>query len=142
MHDHEHSHHHDDLPHEHVHEHDQGHSHEHTHEHAHTHEHTHGDGQTHTHPHAHEHAHPHTHEAAEHTHTDGSHEGLLKSKAEAAAFLRYTLTHNAHHDTELDGLVHSLQHLSLDREAAEVASCIDALKKVDERLEAVLAGLK
>jgi hypothetical protein len=100
---------------------------------THQHEHEH----THTHPHEH----PHTHaDEVGHTH-DHSHDALLKSKKEAAAFLRYTLQHNAHHEEELDGLIHSLQHLSLEKEAGEIASCIGELKRVNERLEAILAAL-
>lgn len=118
-----------------MHEHD---CHEHEHSHSHNHEHTHADGSTHAHDHSHTHTHGHEHEAA-HAH---SHDGLLKSKAEAAAFLQYTLNHNAHHEEELDSLVHSLQHLGLDKEADEIASCIGALASVNIRLEAVLNRLK
>ena len=82
----------------------------------------------------HDHNHNHEHEH--------SHDGLLKNKAEAAAFLQYTLSHNAHHEEELSGLVHSLQHLGLDREADEIASCIGALTSVNLRLETVLKRLK
>jgi ABC-type Zn2+ transport system substrate-binding protein/surface adhesin len=63
----------------------------------------HADGSSHTHDHTHAHEHDHEHEAA-HAH---SHDGLLKNKAEAAAFLQYTLNHNAHHEEELDSLVHT-----------------------------------
>jgi hypothetical protein len=86
----------------------------------------------HDHDHDHDHDHPHGH----------SHDDLLKSKEEAAAFLRYTLEHNAHHDEELSGLVHSLQHLQLTKEADEVEGCIAELLKINARLEAVLAALK
>lgn len=118
------------------------HEHNHTHEHSHTHAHEH----SHAHAHEHEHEHEHTHEQAHnHAHTDGQphqHDDLLKSKAEAAAFLQYTLQHNAHHEEELSGLVHSLQHLQHENEAGEIAACIEELTKVNARLEAVLAALK
>jgi hypothetical protein len=137
MHDHEHDH--NDShshAHEHTHSHEHTHTHDHEHTHAHTHEHTH-DG-SHDHDQAHDHGHEHVHG---HTHGEDDHGDLLKSKKEAAAFLRYTLQHNAHHEEELDGLVHSLRHLALDKEADEIASCIGALKKVNDRLDAVLATL-
>jgi hypothetical protein len=95
----------------------------------------------HDHLHAHEHAHGHEH-THDHPQDGGGHDGLLKSKEEAAAFLQYTLHHNAHHDEELSGLVHSLQHLGLDGEAAEIQSCIGELLKVNTRLEAVLERMK
>jgi hypothetical protein len=116
------------------------HNHDHLHEHEHTHEHTHADGSVHTHDHAHAHEHEHEHEhETSHAH---NHDELLKSKAEAAAFLQYTLSHNAHHEEELNGLVHSLQHLGLDKEADEIASCIGVLTSVNIRLETVLKNLK
>jgi hypothetical protein len=71
-----------------------------------------------------------------------SHDGLLKSKTEAAAFLSYTLSHNAHHEEEMSDLVHSLQHLGLDKEATEVGQCIEDIRRANKRLEAVLAALK
>lgn len=82
------------------------------------------------------HEHGHTHDGGTH-----SHDGLLKSKAEAAAFLQYTLSHNAHHEEELDGLVHSLRHLGLAGEADEIESCIGTLAGVNARLETVLKRL-
>ncbi len=142
-HTHEHEHSHDELhsqfqnhDHGHTHAPDHVHAHVHEHDHAHTHEHTHADGSAHTHDHTHAHEHDHEHEAAH------SHDGLLKNKAEAAAFLQYTLNHNAHHEEELNSLVHSLQHLALSREADEIASCIGALTSVNIRLETVLSRLK
>lgn len=121
-----------------MHSHDNLHDHVHPHDHEHAHEHTHTDGSAHTHNHVHVHEHGHTHDDG-HTH---SHDGLLKNKAEAAAFLQYTLSHNAHHEEELNGLVHSLQHLGLSREAEEIVSCIGALTSVNTRLETVLTRLK
>jgi hypothetical protein len=129
--------------HDHQHQDGQAQTHAHPHEHEHAHAHTHEDGQEHTHAHEHEHAHEHAHDhGADHTHADGSHDGLLKSSSEAAAFLRYTLQHNAHHEEELSGLVHSLRHLGKDKDADEIASCIDALQKVNARLETIFDGLK
>ncbi len=128
--------------HDNDHSHDDAHLHDHVdnHDHGHTHDHVHGNA--HTHEHAHEHTHAHTHgneHEADHT---NSHDGLLKSKEEAAAFLQYTLSHNAHHEEELSGLVHSLQHLGLDGAAGEAASCIAELSRVNARLDAVLKSLK
>ncbi|SHI18368.1 hypothetical protein SAMN02745823_03138 [Sporobacter termitidis DSM 10068] len=94
------------------------------------------------HEHDHDHASGHSHADEAHGHHHGGHDDLLKTKEEAAAFLQYTLQHNAHHDEELSGLVHSLQHLSLDKAAGEVASCIGALEEINARLEAVLKSLK
>lgn len=102
--------------------------------------HTHDDHNEHE--HAHEHEHTHTHE---HGHDSGhahSHDELLKSREETTAFLQYTLSHNAHHEEELSGLVHSLRHLGHDSAADEVASCIAELTKVNARLDAVLKSLK
>lgn len=121
--------------HEHSHEHP--HSHEHAHEHTHIHSHEH----EHDHDHVHDHSHEHHHENAQ-DHSHDSHDSLLKSKEEAAAFLSYTLSHNAHHEDEMSGLVHSLQHLGLEKEAAEAAQCIEDIRRANKRLEAVLAALK
>ena len=104
---------------------------EHNHDHHHSHDHTHGGGADHRHD---------AGTGADHHH-DG-HAELLQSREEAAAFLTFTLQHNAHHEEELAELAHSLQHLSLDTAAAELASCVDALREIDGRLQAVLAGLK
>jgi hypothetical protein len=94
-------------------------------------------GHDHEHTHNHDHGHDHGGTGGHHTH-----DGLLGSKEEAAAFLRYTLNHNAHHDQELSGLAHSLRHLQLSGEAEEIEGCIAELKKVNTRLEAVLDALK
>ena len=97
----------------------------------------------HDHAHPHDHGHAHSLEQSHpHDHEHDGHDNLLKSKAEAAAFLTYTLTHNAHHEEELSGLVHSLQHLSMDSEAGEVTACIEEIQRVNKRLEAVLAAMK
>ena len=107
------------------------HNEDHHHEHAHTHEQDHGHG--------------HTHEQdAEHTHSHhhGGHEDLLGSKAEAAAFLKYTLEHNAHHNEELASLAHSLQHLGLNKSAQEVRGCMDDIERTNSRLASVMAQLK
>lgn len=138
-----HEHHDHDHDHSHGHDHSHNHScsHDHTHEHQHSHEHAHGTSTAHDHEHTHEHTHEHNHEA-EHSHENGSHESLLKSREEAAAFLQYTLTHNAHHEEELSNLIHSLQHLSLDSAAAELQECTVQLSQVNARLAAVLDALK
>lgn len=137
-----HNHIHDHSPNEDLHDHnlDHGHTHEHAHEHEHTHEHAHTDGAVHIHEHGHTHEHgcDHRHDT-EHAH---SHDELLKSRQETAAFLQYTLSHNAHHEEELSGLVHSLQHLGLESAAGEIASCIVELTKVNARLDTVLKSLK
>lgn len=101
------------------------------HHHAHDHHHEHG----------HDHGHTHDNDGAHHHGTEG-HENLLGSKEEAAAFLQYTLNHNAHHVEELSGLVHSLEHLALTKEAAEIRLCIEDITRANKRLEAVLAALK
>lgn len=97
----------------------------------------HGHDHEHTHDHNHNHGHDHGEAGGDH-----SHDGLLGSKEEAAAFLRYTLSHNTHHDRELSGLAHSLRHLQFTGEAEEIEGCIAELKKVNARLKAVLAALE
>jgi ABC-type Zn2+ transport system substrate-binding protein/surface adhesin len=92
----------------------------------------------HPHDHTHDHGHDHGHD---HPHHHGGHDALLKSPAEVAKFLQYTLQHNAHHAEELDGLAHSLDHLTRPDEAGEIRACIAELKKVDSRLEALLKKL-
>jgi hypothetical protein len=99
----------------------------------------------HDHEHTHDYEHTHDHDIGhDHRETGGhhSHDSLLGSKKEAAAFLRYTLNHNAHHEQELSGLAHSLRHLQLSEEAEEIEGCIAELNKVNVRLEAVLDALK
>lgn len=102
----------------------------------------------HHHDHEHLHDHDHTHDGKNHhggNHHGGNgdgHDNLLKGKEEAAAFLQYTLHHNAHHEEELDGLAHSLEHLQLDNEAHEVRLCIEDITNANKRLAAVLAALK
>jgi hypothetical protein len=124
--------------HEHSHEHPHSHEHAHEHAHEHTHIHSHEHDHDHDHDHTHDHSHDHHHENSQ----EHSHDSLLTSKEEAAAFLSYTLSHNAHHEDEMSGLVHSLQHLGLEKEAAEAAQCIDDIRRANKRLEAVLAALK
>lgn len=109
------------------------HDHDHNLDHHHVHEHTHD------HNHDHEHHHDHT---DGHDHHHDEHGSLLKSKEEAAAFVQYTLHHNAHHDDELAGLIHSLQHLGLNKEADEVRMCAAELAQANNRLKAVLTALK
>lgn len=106
--------------------------------HTHDHDHEHNDG----HHHAHEHADIHSHSDSGGDHHHGGHDGLLNSREEAAAFLQYTLQHNAHHEEELSGLVHSLQHLKLESEAGEIRACIETLRSVNKRLDDVLISLK
>ncbi len=112
----------------HNHNEDHHHPHAHSHEHDHSHTHDHGDGHTHSHD--------------EGSHHHGSHENLLASKTEAAAFLQYTLHHNAHHDEELSDLAHSLEHLQLGKEAEAVRQCIDELAHANRHLESVLKMLQ
>lgn len=120
-----------------MHHHDHNHDHNHTHEHEHEH--------SHTHAHEHEHtpgtAHSHSTEVTQPHDHEHSHENLMSSKAEAAAFLQYTLNHNAHHEEELTGLVHSLQHLQLEDEAREVSVCIEDIERTNARLKSVLDAL-
>ncbi|MGI5935281.1 MAG: hypothetical protein ACOX7I_00510 [Oscillospiraceae bacterium] len=85
----------------------------------------------------HNHEHEHFHEKDGHTH-----DNLHKTPDEAAAFLKYTLKHNAHHREELLSLAHSLRHMWLDGEAEEIAACAKELETIDKRLEAVLENLK
>lgn len=95
------------------------------------------------HHHDHDHGHGHTHvDGGVHHHAAGDHEHLLKTKEETVAFLQYTLHHNAHHEEELSGLAHSLDHLALSKEASEIRQCIDDITRSNKRLEAVLAALK
>jgi len=115
------------------------HNEDHHHEHPHTHEFDHG----HNHTHDHEHEPAHDHDACQtHSHHHGGHDSLLGSKAEAAAFLQYTLHHNSHHAEELSDLAHSLEHLKLDKEAEEVRRCIDELARTDKRLQSLLDALQ
>ncbi len=112
--------------HQHEHHHD---DHHHDHEHGHAHTHDHGSSTA------------HHHGGNDHETTDG-HENLLKSKEEVAAFLQYTLHHNAHHEEELDGLAHSLEHLQLTKEAQEIRLAIQDYDQANMRLEVILAALK
>lgn len=98
----------------------------------------------HDHHHDHEHGHTHDHDhdhggAPAHHHSDA--DNLLHSKEEAAAFLQYTLHHNAHHEEEMGGLAHSLEHLQLQKEAQEIRLCIEDIGRANARLEYVLKAL-
>jgi len=107
----------------------------------HTHDHPNDD---HHHDHGHDHDHGHTHEHDDgHTHQDSNgHENLLGSKEEVAAFLQYTLHHNEHHEEELDGLAHSLEHLQLTKEAQEIRLAIEDIGHANARLDYILTALK
>jgi pyridinium-3,5-bisthiocarboxylic acid mononucleotide nickel chelatase len=103
----------------------------------------HNEDHHHTHEHSHDHENEHSHEGAQaHHHDIDGHENLLQSKDEAAAFLQYTLHHNAHHEEELSGLAHSLEHLLLSSQAQEVQLAIQDIDRANKRLENVLAALK
>ncbi len=101
----------------------------------------HNDDHHHAHNHSHEHGQAHDHDHDGHGHHHDVHDNLLKSKVEAAAFLQYTLHHNAHHEEELESLAHSLEHLQLDKEALEIRQCIEDISKANRRLENVLKAL-
>lgn len=102
----------------------------------HNHDHTHENSHDHPHKHEHQNIHSHGHECP------GIHDGLMQSKAEAAAFLQYTLSHNAHHAEEMNSLACSLEHMNFVKEAEEIRMCIEDMKRADSRLKAVLNALK
>lgn len=107
----------------------------------------HTDDHHHGHDHEQGHAHTHDHTGTAHHHggddhdSAAGHENLLASKEEAAAFLQYTLHHNAHHEEEMEGLVHSLEHLQLTKEAQEIRLAIEDIGRANARLEYVLKAM-
>lgn len=109
----------------------------------HNHDHTHENSHDHPHKHEYQNIQSHRHECPDSQNRHpGIQGGLMQSKAEAAAFMQYTLSHNAHHAEEMNSLACSLEHMNFVKEAEEIRMCIEDMKRADSRLKAVLNALK
>ena len=142
------------LDHDHVGGH--GHAHEHTHTHEHTHDgvaHSHAHSHTHTHdhehPHDHEHLHEHSHahEAHDHSH-ECNHEcaGCASQcqhtpMEELVALMKYMVSHNAAHATELADLAAQLEKAGSHAAYEQVMAAVSDFEKGNMRLSVVLASL-
>ena len=132
---------------DHSHEHNHTHTHEHTHDGvAHTHAHDHAHEHDHAHPHDHEHLHDHEHEQT-HSH-DCTHDcGTCGSKCEHTpmqellALMKYMVSHNAAHASELADLAIQLEKAGSHMAYEQVMAAVSDFEKGNLRLTAVLSSL-